>query len=173
MLIPMGFLIGNNYTEVVGDPNDIDSLRSTVTNFFSEDSSIPEGGTIYSSYKGALRCLSDGTGDIALVKDSVIDSYCTGPDSYSWCLEVDEYVMLPAFGQAPSHPVVYNPSTMEASKVKIIQDALLELDDDAEGREILQDVLNTDGMAITNAEDHLGTYGEAVKNVPGIQAFFS
>jgi len=173
MLIPMGFLIGNNYTEVVGNPNEIDSLRSTVTNFFSEDSSIPEGGTIYSSYKGALRCLSDGTGDVALVKDSVIDSYCSGPERYSWCLDVDEYVMLPAFGQAPSHPVIYNPSTMEDSQVTLIQNALLELDDDAEGREILQDVLNTDGMAITNAEDHLGTYGEAVGNVPGIKAFFS
>ena len=71
MLIPMGYLIGNGYAEVIGDPNDIDSLRATVTNFFSEDSSIPEGGTPYSGYKGALRCMMDGTGDITLAKDTV------------------------------------------------------------------------------------------------------
>ena len=42
MLLPMGFLIGNGYANVIGDPNDIESLRSTVLNFFSEDSSIPD-----------------------------------------------------------------------------------------------------------------------------------
>ena len=82
MLIPMGYLIANGYAEVIGDENEIESLRDTVTTFFSEDSSIPEGGTPYSSYNGALRCLSDGTGDVTLAKDSVVDSYCTGEDAY-------------------------------------------------------------------------------------------
>ncbi len=172
MLIPMGYLIGNGYAEVIGDPNDIESLRDTVTNFFSEDSSIPEGGTQYSSYKGALRCLSEGAGDVALAKDSVIDSYCTGSSAANWCLEEDEYVMLPAFGQAPSHPAVYNPDYMDSETVVIIQNALVALNNDAEGTEILNDVLNTDGMVITDAQTHLGTYGAAVSNVPGIQAFF-
>tara|TARA_B100000700_G_scaffold319818_1_gene415794 strand:- start:1 stop:1050 length:1050 start_codon:yes stop_codon:yes gene_type:complete len=173
MLIPMGYLIGNGYAEVIGDPNDIDSLRATVTNFFSEDSSIPEGGTPYSSYKGALRCMMDGTGDIALVKDTVYDSYCTGSDANDWCLDRDDVVMLPAFGQAPSHPVLYNPEYMDESTVLAVQNALVVLDDDDEGREILRDLLNTEGMSIANAEDHLGTYAAAVSNVPGIQAYFS
>ena len=30
MLLPMGFLIGNGYANVIGDPHDIESLRSTV-----------------------------------------------------------------------------------------------------------------------------------------------
>lgn len=170
MLIPMGYLIDNGYAEVIGDPNDIESLRDTVTTFFSEDSSIPEGG-IYSSYKGALRCLSDGTGDVALVKDSVIDSYCTGENRYDWCLDVEEYVMLPAFAQAPSHPAVYNPETMDEETVIIVQEGLAKLSDDSEGREILKELLNTDKMVVTNAQDHLGTYGAAVSSVPGIQAY--
>ncbi len=173
MLIPMGYLIGNGYAEVIGDTEKIESLRDTVTNFFSEDSSIPEGGTPYSSYKGALRCLSDGTGDVALAKDSVVNSYCTGSDKYDWCLDVDEYVMLPAFGQAPSHPAIYNPETMDEETVIAVQNGLAALSDDAEGREILSDLLNTDGMVVTNAEQHLGTYGAAVSNVPGIQAYFT
>ena len=170
MLIPMGYLIDNGYAEVIGDPNDIESLRDTVTTFFSDDSSIPEGG-IYSSYKGALRCLSDGTGDVALVKDTVIDSYCTGENRYDWCLDVEEYVMLPAFAQAPSHPAVYNPETMDEETVIIVQEGLAKLSDDSEGREILKELLNTDKMVVTNAQDHLGTYGAAVSSVPGIQAY--
>ncbi|NCG41969.1 MAG: PhnD/SsuA/transferrin family substrate-binding protein, partial [Euryarchaeota archaeon] len=39
MLIPMGYLIGNNYTEVIGDAEDIESLRNTIFNFFNEDAS--------------------------------------------------------------------------------------------------------------------------------------
>lgn len=173
MLIPMGYLIANGYAEVIGDPNEIESLRDTVTTFFSEDSSIPEGGTPYSSYKGALRCLSDGTGDVTMAKDSVVNSYCTGEDAYDWCLEVDEYVMLPPFGQAPSHPALYNPETMDEETVIKVQNALVSLNDDSEGKEILNDLLNTDGMVITNSTIHLGTYGAAVSNVPGIQAYLS
>ena len=172
MLIPMGYLIGNGYAEVVGDENEIESLRDTVYGFFSDDSSIPEGGTPYSSYKGALRCLSDGTGDVALAKDSVVNSYCTGEDRYEWCLDIDEYVMLPAFGQAPSHPAMYNSEVMDEETVIIVQEGLAKLGDDDEGREILNDLLNTDGMVVANSEDHLGTYAAAISNVPGIQAYF-
>ena len=172
MLIPMGYLIGNGYAEVVGDENEIESLRDTVYGFFSDDSSIPEGGTPYSSYKGALRCLSDGTGDVALAKDSVVNSYCTGEDRYDWCLDIEEYVMLPAFGQAPSHPAMYNSEVMDEETVIIVQEGLAKLGDDDEGREILNDLLNTDGMVVANSEDHLGTYAAAISNVPGIQAYF-
>ena len=172
MLIPMGYLIGNGYAEVVGDENEIESLRDTVYGFFSDDSSIPEGGTPYSSYKGALRCLSDGTGDVALAKDSVVNSYCTGEDRYDWCLDVEEYVMLPAFGQAPSHPAMYNSEVMDEETVIIVQEGLAKLGDDDEGREILNDLLNTDGMVVANSEEHLGTYAAAISNVPGIQAYF-
>tara|TARA_B100000900_G_scaffold123763_1_gene104388 strand:+ start:1845 stop:2897 length:1053 start_codon:yes stop_codon:yes gene_type:complete len=172
MLLPMGYLIDNGYAEVVGDPDDIASLRDTVHTFFSEDSSIPESGTVYSSYKGALRCLSEGYGDVALAKDSVVNSYCTGENRYDWCLDVEEYVMLPAFAQAPSHPAIYNPETMDEETVAIVQEGLAKLGDDAEGREILKELLNTDQMVVTNAQDHLGTYGAAVSSVPGIQAYF-
>ena len=62
---------------------------------------------------------------------------------------------------------------MDESTVLAVQNALVVLDDDDEGREILRDLLNTEGMSIANAEDHLGTYAAAVSNVPGIQAYFS
>jgi len=53
-----------------------------------------------------------------------------------------------------------------------VQDALGALNEDQEGADILWDLLYTKDMIPTNAEDHLGTYGAAVSNVPGIQAYF-
>ena len=80
--------------------------------------------------------------------------------------------MLDPFGQAPSHPALYNPDNMDSETVSIVQDALGTLNDDKEGRDILWDLLNTEDMIPTNAQDHLGTYGAAVSHVPGIQAYF-
>jgi hypothetical protein len=80
--------------------------------------------------------------------------------------------MLPAFGQAPSHPAMYNSEVMDEETVIIVQEGLAKLGDDDEGREILNDLLNTDGMVVANSEDHLGTYAAAISNVPGIQAYF-
>ena len=54
----MGYLIGLGYANVIGDPNDIETLRNTVFSYFSEDSSIPDSGTPYYGYSGALKCLS-------------------------------------------------------------------------------------------------------------------
>ena len=46
MLMPMGYLIGLGYANVIGDPDDIETLRNTVYGYFSEDSSIPDSGTL-------------------------------------------------------------------------------------------------------------------------------
>jgi hypothetical protein len=116
--------------------------------------------------------MMDGTGDVALIKDTVYDTYCTGDDAYDWCLDRDEVVMLEPFGQAPSHPALYNPDNMDADTVALVQAALGAMSDDEEGREILWDTLYTEDMIPTTAEAHLGTYGAAVSNVPGIQAYF-
>ena len=97
MLLPMGFLIGNGYANVIGDANDVESLRSTITNFFSEDSSIPDSGTPYYSYSGAVKCLTEGAGDVAFAKDSTIASYCGNEDASTneaWCLPESDYLLL-------------------------------------------------------------------------------
>ena len=121
MLFPMGSLIGQGYTEVLGDPDDIDSLRTTVHGFFNENASIPDVGTPYYGYEGALRCLSEGYGDVAFAKDSTIMDVCGDVERPAWCLPLDEYLALPAFGQAPSHPVMYNPSTMDATLASTVR----------------------------------------------------
>ena len=175
MLLPMGHLIGNGYANVIGDSDDIESVRSTILNFFSEDSSIPDSGTPYYSYSGALRCLSEGAGDVAFVKDSTVASYCENTDAQEnedWCLDEEEYVLLPSYGSAPSHPVMYNPELLDSEKVTLIQDALVAMKDSTEGTSILTSVLNTPSIVKTTAADHLSSYGALVQDVPGIESYF-
>ena len=176
MLLPMGYLIGNEYADVIGDTDDISSLRDTIYNFFSENSSIPDSGTPYYGYSGALKCLSEGAGDVAFAKDSTVDSYCNNEDpseNEEWCLEMDEYVALPAFGRSPSHPVMYNPEIMDNSTLELLTESLVGMSGNSEGALILENVLNTGAIVETNAQDHLGSYSTMLSNIPGISAYYS
>tara|TARA_B110000196_G_C21118632_1_gene651917 strand:- start:260 stop:1858 length:1599 start_codon:yes stop_codon:yes gene_type:complete len=172
----MGFLIGNGYANVIGDSSDVESLRNTITNFFSEDSSIPDSGTPYYSYSGAVKCLSEGVGDVAFVKDSTVASYCgntNASENLEWCLPESDYILLPSYGNAPSHPVMYNPDFMSSDRITLVQNALVAMKDSTEGASILSDVLNTPAISATNALDHLGSYGNLIEDVPGISAYYS
>ena len=176
MLMPMGYLIGHGYANVIGDPNDIETLRNTVLGFFNEDSSIPDSGTPYYGYGGAVKCLSDGTGDVAFAKDSTVDSYCDNEvesDNEEWCLERDQYVALPAFGKSPSHPVMYNPAIMSGTVLEDVTNALVGMSEDPDASSILENVLNTPGITATNAQDHLGSYSSMLSNIPGISAYYT
>ncbi len=174
MLIPMGYLIGNNYTEVIGDTEDIESLRNTIFNFFNDDASIPESGTPYYGYSGAMKCLSDGKGEVAFAKDSTVDAYCNKEVTESnedWCLDLANYIKLPAFGNAPSHPLMYQPNSISDSDRAAIVSALVELQESEEGRSILQNILNTPGIVESTAEQHLDSYSGLISHVPGISQY--
>lgn len=176
MLLPMGFLIGHGYANVIGDPNDVETIRNTIFNFFNDNSSIPDSGTPYYGYEGAIKCLSDGTGDVAFAKDSTVDSFCGNEntiDNKDWCLSRDQYVALPAFGKSPSHPVMYNPELINPELLEDITNVLLEMGDDSEASNILNNVLNTPGIVATNATNHLSSYSSLISNIPGISAYYN
>ena len=176
MLLPMGYLIGHGYANVIGDPNDVETLRNTIHGFFNENASIPDSGTPYYGYSGAVKCLSEGVGDVAFAKDSTIDSYCGNEDASEnedWCLARDQYIALPAFGQAPSHPVMYNPEFMDVSKADKVREALVGMTTDSSATTILEGVLNTPGIISTTTEAHLGSYSESIRNIPGISAYYN
>ena len=175
MLLPMGYLIGNGYANVIGDPNTVESMRNTIYAFFNEDASIPDTGDTYYSYKGALRCLSEDRGDIAFVADTTLDYYCVDrAESNTWCLDETEYVELPLFGRAPGHPVMYNPGTMSDEKADIVRKVLVDMENNDEGQDILDEIINSPGgiVDVGTTEDHLGTYSAAIRNIPGIQAYY-
>ncbi len=176
MLLPMGFLIGKGYADIVGDETDIESLRSTVYNFFNDNSSIPESGTPYYGYSGAVKCLSEGVGDVAFAKDSTVAGYCgneNSADNEEWCLAEENYILLPSYGSAPSHPVMYNPNYIDTEIQKKVQDALLSMNDSTEGSVILENILGTTGITATDSTTHLGSYGDLIKDIPGITNYFN
>ena len=93
-------------------------------------------------------------------------------DNEEWCLD-DQHVALPAFGKAPSHPVMYNPQLLNSTVVSEVTDALVQMSNDVVGSGILENVLNTPGIVATNAEDHMSSYSSLVSNIPGISAYYS
>lgn len=166
MLVPMGHLIGQGLISTDGlDMDDIASLEKARERFFS-------GSTIGGGYNGALQCLSTGVGDVAFIKTSTWDDYCTGDKAETWCLPRDQYQTLPegGFAQVPSHPVMVS-KTLPAADRENLQTALLALNDDAQGKTILKDILNTDGIKAVTTQEHLGSYGDALEHVPGIRAY--
>ena len=174
MLIPMGYFIGQGYAEVVGDESDIESLRNTIFNHFGENASIPESGSLYYGYGGALRCLSEEAGGVAFAKDSSLSAYCGHDDAAEnedWCLDASRYVKLPTFGQAPSHPLMYQPDSVDDATRQAVVDALVDLNTTEDGRSILEHILNTPGVVPTTTETHLGSYGSLIGAVPGMAAY--
>ena len=157
-------------------PNDVETIRNTIFEYFNENASIPDSGTPYYGYEGAIKCLSDGTGDVAFAKDSTVDIFCNNEDSSDnseWCLPRDQYVALPAFGQSPSHPVMYNPQLIDSELLNQVTDILVEMGDDSDASMILNNVLNTPGIIATNATNHLGSYSSLISNIPGISAYYN
>ena len=180
MLLPMGYLISEGYAPVVGSEDDIESLRSTIFSYFNEDASIPDSGTPYASYSGAVRCLSEGAGDVAFVKDSTIGSYCGNEDAAEnedWCLDEEEYILLPSYGSAPSHPVMYNPDRVDIQTRTAILNALLSMNDEmyvenhSMGGETYTGCLNVNTQVV-DTEQPMNECGDQILmnilNTPGI-----
>ena len=175
MLLPMGYLIGLGYANIIGDPNDVETIRNTIQAYFNSNSSIPETGTPYYGYSGALRCLSDGTGEVSFLEENTVEQLCNNENpslNQEWCLEIDEYIALPAFGQSPSNPVMYNPDYLNSDLVDDITNILVGMDRDSEATNILDNILNTPGFIETNTSVHLGSYSSLISNIPGISAYY-
>ena len=175
MMLPMGFLLGLGYANVLGDPNDIESLRGTIHGFFSEDSSIPDPGTPYYGLSGALRCLSEGSGQIAFLKDNTISDYCPEEETdqrEDWCLENSRYVALPSFAKAPSDVFVYNPDYFQKESISNVMNLLISLSEEQVSSDMLFNTFGTRGVVETNSEDHLGIYSSLVSSIPGISAYY-
>ena len=175
MLLPMGYLIGLGYANIIGDPNDVETIRNTIHGFFDSNSSIPDTGTPYYGYSGALKCLSEGKGDVAFLEENSVDILCNNEVSslnQEWCLDIEEYTALPAFGKSPSHPVMYNPNFLDSEITSKITNVLIEMSSDPEATNILENILNTPGFIATNTSVHLGSYSSLISNIPGISAYY-
>ena len=174
MLLPMGFLLGLGYANVAGNPNDVESLLFTIQEFLDDEPPIPEAGTRYYGYSGALRCLSDGTGDIAFLQDSTVADHCSEEDQNrpSWCLPEDDYTVLPTFGRSPSNALMFNPEFLDSETSQKISEEFLRLSGINEMDQTLRSLFGTSGFASTNSFEHLDGYSSLIFNIPGMQAYF-
>ena len=67
---------------------------------------------------------------------------------------------------------MYNPELLDAQLISSVQDALVAMKDSEEGQSVLTNVLNTPSIVKTTAQEHLSSYGNLVKDLPGIQSYF-
>ena len=68
---------------------------------------------------------------------------------------------------------MYNPEYFSQTEVDSLRAAFEVMNGNDDDLEILEDVLGTPGITITNTEDHIGDYGDAIEDVPGIAAYLN
>lgn len=163
MLIPVAYLAREGLVSFDAD-DDVTAIREAVHEYFGE--AVIGGG-----YVGALRVLSAGQADIAFGRSTTPEDYCGGDHAEEWCLDVDAYEIVEEFTEVPSHPVLAGAETSSAMR-DTLEEALLALDEDPEGQEILRDVFDVHSLQPARSADHLGTYGELLSNLPGIEDHF-
>ncbi len=171
MFMPMGYLVQEGYIDATQYPDDISQVQEMARDFFDN----PIIGGAYEGYNGALRCLSDGTGDIAFIRDTTPADECTPgtdrqADNAAWCLELADYRKILDFGQVPEHAFMVG-SSLEAEGRAELAAALLALNDSDAGHAILKATFGTGAIAAVTTQDHLGSYGSLIGVLPGIEGY--
>ena len=117
--------------------------------------------------------MSEGAGEIAFLQDSSVEDHCSDDDSVrpSWCLEEDEYTMLPTFGRSPSNALMYNPSFLDSEVSERISKELVALSGIDGMDQILSSLFGTPDSSLPHLNS---TWRDThpVYNIPGMQAYF-
>lgn len=168
--MPLGWLMEQGLVSRVG-PDEITSIEPTLDAFFGTPRIPRSDSDPYGNYAGAMRCLSEGLGEVAMVKDTTPVTFCgDSANRPSWCRPLSEYRLLQEFGRVPSHPIMVG--NISDSKKENLVDGLVELGTTEEGRLLLQSILGTKGVnPVESTEAYLGEYATNVKNVPGMTEY--
>ncbi len=165
MLMPMSYLVANGHIDASGYEDDIGQVQVMAEDFFG---TATIGGA-YAGYNGALKCLSEGVGQIAFVRDTTPMDYC-GETPEDWCLHIDSYYKVVDFGPVPEHPFMVSGDSGPVFRA-MLADALVALNDSEEGKDILDKTFGTHGIQKVTTEEHLGAYGDLVEHLPGIAGY--
>jgi ABC-type phosphate/phosphonate transport system substrate-binding protein len=169
MFMPMGYLVREGFIDASTYADDISQVQEMARDYFGE---ATIGGP-YAGYEGGLRCLSDGTGEIAFIRDTTPADYCEGDAATDrdWCLDLADYRKILDFGAVPEHPIMVSSHTDDET-VQLIGNMLFGMDESAEGQEILTVLFGTGEIrAVDGSEAHLGEYGELISQLPGIEGY--
>ncbi|KNC85881.1 hypothetical protein SARC_01957 [Sphaeroforma arctica JP610] len=129
----------------------------------------------YAGLVGALKCLTQGGGDVAFLPDHAWEQICEEPlpENEAWCLSKDSYRLLHTFGEVPTRMFVSSNGRLTSHSHSIIDGLLLEL----EPREIaVHAQLNAyfdngraDGYArTTDMQTRMDTYMQSLACVPDV-----
>ncbi len=200
MLMPMGYMIGQGMVEVQGGSDDIESLRTTIENHFGT-AIIPESGAQYYGYSGAFECMTVGEGDVAFAKTSSFEDHCEGNewclerDEYRMLTpsfgQVPTHPVMVDPNQIDSEKQdAFVAAMLSMSNEMWVEDysvngtnytgcysmstqQVADIPENTCGGEILKNVLENKGAVVSvTSQDHLGSYSDAIANIPGITAYF-
>lgn len=168
MFMPMSYLVREGKIDASAYADDISQVQEMAKDYFG----VATIGGAYEGYEGGLRCLSDGTGDVAFIRDTTPADYCA-PENVGdrdWCLELDDYRELVQFGPVPEHPFMVSPH-QDAGTIALIANALFAMDETPEGQAILDATFGTSEIRAVTTADHLSGYGDLIGQLPGITAY--
>lgn len=169
--MPLGWMIREELATRVG-PDELASIVPTLDAYFGNVSMPGSDADTYGNYQGALRCLSDGTGDVAFGKDTTPATFCSPntKDRAAWCKDLTAYRKVQEFGRVPSHPVMVG--DIPAEKRTDLVSALVTLSADDTGKALLKAVVGGNGFVeVASSDAHLGEYADIVQHVPGMNAY--
>lgn len=137
-------------------------------NHFFNSSLIPFGeGHPYGGNAGALRCLSEGLGDVAFIDESAPSKYCSTDTPREWCLPLGDYRILQTFEKIPYRVLLVAPGS--SHKVGTLREIFAVLPTNPEGLSAMRDVLDADGLlANQSVKENLTAYGGALGRFPGL-----
>jgi ABC-type phosphate/phosphonate transport system substrate-binding protein len=170
--MPLGWLIREGLAARIG-PDEITSIVPTLDEYFGTVHMPPSDADPYGNYQGALRCLSEGKGDVSFGKDTTPATFCAAnvTPRAAWCLDLAEYREVARFGRVASHPVMANPDLAADKRADLVA-GLVALTSTTEGKAILKSVLNSNGMVpVDGSRAHLGEFGANVQHVPGMSKY--
>ncbi|MCA1819771.1 MAG: PhnD/SsuA/transferrin family substrate-binding protein, partial [Halobacteriales archaeon] len=125
--MPLAWMLDEGLVSKAGHPDEIASIEPIFAAFFTGGARIPHNeADPYGNYQGALRCLSEGLGDVAFVKDTTPATYC-GPGNAArpaWCKDLGEYRRLQGFGEVPSHPLIVSPHLLPEKRQDLVRGLL-------------------------------------------------
>eukprot|EP01134_Creolimax_fragrantissima_P004754 CFRG4754T1 len=173
MYLPTGWATGR------GIMTEKDTLKDSVEDFWSASCALPEITTAcpnaniedYGGYGGALRCLTEGLGDVAFIRDTTFATECENPETAkSWCTKtLNDYEAIATFGESPSHAVVSSKIGIEAITLAALQKKFADM---PAGNPAMQYFSTDIGFSTTETlVQHFGSYRDTVACMPQSEVF--
>ncbi|CAN5895509.1 hypothetical protein BH23GEM7_BH23GEM7_12600 [soil metagenome] len=152
-VLPIGTMVNQGLIRPEG--NEFPDLQRAMERTFASY-------TMAGGYKAAMELLARGQVDAAFGADDAAERFLEPAQR----ARVKEFVRL---GRVPSHPIVVRRDLSPARREAFVN-AMLKLT--RERPDIYRELYGVEGVVPTTTEEHLGDFGQAVSNLPGLHAQF-